>query len=309
MGLKVNIKIVPTKFADTIHVQKSLLHFAVVVCGDDFFFFSRLYCGFLFFRCFKLLLFFFFFHLCDALGILYEDGAGGALGCADTTVDAFGVVDLCQIVFDVDGVFRAILFTKTAGNASDRAVGAYNLARIVGGTFDFRLLFVGHETDDVFRANVDTFLTSNAFFLVDGSDAVVDVDGVKFADAHAGAAAQAAGSTALGSARIVADQTAVDQTAVFVYVLGLFTVPLAAYDSNFFFNIAGRLPHDFSYFFSNFLSANGASVNRRITGDDGIGQPGTTGEPTGPTVCARQCIDDIHDTRIHVYSKYLIGKC
>ena len=90
-----------------------------------------------------------------------------------------------EIIYDVNCIKWTILLAETAGNAADRA-GILN-----GFTFKMVLacndvlLLVWNEVDDVLRTSLNAGATGNTLLLINNSNAVNDVDGIKLTSLYA----------------------------------------------------------------------------------------------------------------------------
>ena len=129
------------------------------------------------------------------------DRAGGALYNAHAALLALFVIDGGKVVFDVDRVEFTGSLAHAAADAGDGAVlaGIRALLGVVAADDDLGLI-VRDDLDQVVGAGLDTSAAACALVAVYDSDALDDMDGIKFAGSFAVAKSQTSVGAGLAAA-------------------------------------------------------------------------------------------------------------
>ena len=129
------------------------------------------------------------------------DRAGRALDNAHTALLALVVVDGGKVVFDVDRVEFAGSLAHAAADAGDITAftGIRALLGVVAADNDLGLI-VGNDLDQAVGAGLDAGAAAGALVAVYDSDALDDMDGIKFAGSFAVAQSQTSVGAGLAAA-------------------------------------------------------------------------------------------------------------
>ena len=117
------------------------------------------------------------------------DGLLGALAYAGTAAIALGVVDDSHVVFQEDGLIRAVAHAQAAGNAADLAGLVDHSTLVLAAALNGRLGGDRLHLDDLARADSGAGSAAGALFSVDYRHTIDDMDSIEFAGT--GAVAQA----------------------------------------------------------------------------------------------------------------------
>ena len=110
------------------------------------------------------------------------DAPDGADALAGAAPGAFTIINGGQIVHQVDGSFRAVLLTLSAGDTAVGAEFAHGGTLVVIGALHRHPADIGDQADNVIRALPLTNAASHALARVHMRHAVRDADGVMRAD-------------------------------------------------------------------------------------------------------------------------------
>ena len=129
------------------------------------------------------------------------DRAGRALDNTHAALLALFVIDGSEVVFDVDGVEFAGPLAHAAADAGDITAftGIRALLGVVAADNDLGLI-VGNDLDQAVGAGLDAGAAAGALVTVYDSDALDDMDGIKFAGSLAVAQSQTSVGAGLGAA-------------------------------------------------------------------------------------------------------------
>lgn len=146
----------------------------------------------------------------------------------------------------MDGVGFTLLCTQGTADASGVAFLLYVSALIVGITLNQMLCLIGHQIDQMAGTYGRTGAAGHAFFLIDHSHAVHDVDGVELAGLYTASGAQTAIRACLisGSRHGCGDLYAVIHTVVIILDVCLIAGALTFYKGHHLFRSAGFHAHD-----------------------------------------------------------------
>ena len=195
------------------------------------------------------------------------DRAGRALNNAHAALLALFVVNDSEVVFDVDRVEFTGSLAHAAADAGDGAIlaGIRTLLGVVAADKDFCLI-VGNDLDQAVGAGLDAGAAACALVAVYDSDALDDMDGIKFAGSFAVAQSQTSVGAGFGAAEELLGSLTGRDICIFIQFLGIVGSAVAHDIGNFLFHAVRTLAQDRGKFLGT-----GRAADRTLGAGDAVG--------------------------------------